>query len=105
MNRILLIEDDVGVAEALQRVLAPRHLVETAPTAEEGLARAQSSDFDVVVTDLQFTTRKMSGLDVIKNLHPAKPHLPIILMTAHHTTDTAIEATKVGAYDYVVKPI
>ncbi|PYI88092.1 MAG: hypothetical protein DME26_04170 [Verrucomicrobia bacterium] len=55
--------------------------------------------------DLQFTTRKMSGLDVIKSLHPAKPHLPIILMTAHHTTDTAIEATKVGAYDYVVKPI
>ena len=101
--RILLIEDDTAMAESLKRLLTEHYRVETAATAEEGLARTECRDFDVVVTDLQMPG--ISGLDVIKALHPAKPHLPIVLMTGHHTTDTAIEATKSGAYDYVLKPI
>src|SRR5438874_3282700 len=101
--RILVIEDDTAMAESLERLLTEHYRVETAATAEEGLARAERREFDVVVTDLQMPG--ISGLDVIKALHPAKPHLPIVLMTGHHTTDTAIEATKSGAYDYVLKPI
>src|SRR5881394_340456 len=100
---ILLIEDDPVVAESLKRLLTEHYQVETAATAEEGLVRAESRDFAVVLTDLQM--RGISGLDFIKALHPARPHLPIVLMTAHHTTDTAIEATKAGAFDYVLKPI
>ena len=100
---ILLIEDDPVVAESLKRLLTEHYQVETAATAEEGLVRAESRDFAVVLTDLQMPG--ISGLDFIKALHPARPHLPIVLMTAHHTTDTAIEATKAGAFDYVLKPI
>src|SRR6266511_4047318 len=100
---ILLIEDDTAVREALQRLLGEAYVVETAATAEEGIARAQTSDCDVVVTDLQMPG--ISGLEVITTMHPVKPHLPVILMTAHHSTDTAIEAIKLGAYDYVLKPI
>jgi DNA-binding NtrC family response regulator len=100
---ILLIEDDPIVAESLKRLLNEHYQVETAATAEDGLARAETCDFHVVVTDLHMPG--ISGLDFIKALHPAKPNLPIVLMTAHHTTDTAIEATKSGAYDYVLKPI
>src|SRR5260370_40101099 len=46
----------------------------------------------------------LNGLDLVRELHAAKPRLPLILMTAYGTTDTAIEATKSGAYDYVLKP-
>ena len=46
----------------------------------------------------------LSGLDLVRELQVAKPRLPIILMTAHGTTETAIEATKRGAFDYLLKP-
>jgi DNA-binding NtrC family response regulator len=77
-------------------------------TAQDGLAAAKDGKFDVLVTDLQLPGAgpldTTAGLDLIRELHTAKPHLPIILMTAHHTTETAIEATKLGAYDYLLKP-
>src|SRR5262249_2482149 len=102
--QILVIEDDVQVAGALERLLtAEEYGVESVQTAEEGIARAQATDFDAVVTDLQMPGS--SGLDVITTLHPAQPNLPIILMTGHHTTEIAIEAIKQGAYDYILKPI
>src|SRR5438105_6127319 len=46
----------------------------------------------------------MNGLELVRELHGAHPRLPIILMTAHGTTETAIQATKAGAYDYLLKP-
>jgi DNA-binding NtrC family response regulator len=56
----------------------------------------------VVVTDLKLPG--LNGLELIRQLHSTKPRLPLILMTAHGTTETAIEATKFGAYDYLLKP-
>jgi DNA-binding NtrC family response regulator len=100
---ILIIDDDTQVAHALQRVLEGSYTVDTVGTAEEGIARAQAENFDVVVTDLQMPG--MSGLELLQALHPPKPEVPIILMTGHHTTDTAIEAMKHGAYDYLIKPV
>ncbi len=104
MDRILLIEDDESVASSLQRVLEVEgYGVETATSAERGLDEARSHHFDVVVTDLQMPGP--SGMDIIQQLHADRPNLPVILMTAHHTTDTAIRATKAGAFDYILKPI
>src|SRR5207244_13467956 len=68
----------------------------------EGLRAEAKGDFHVVVTDLKMPGT--SGMEVIERLHAAKPLLPVILMTGHHTADTAIQAIKLGAYDYVVKP-
>ena len=76
--------------------------VATAARGDEGLAWAQGNDFDVVLTDLKMPG--LSGLDLIERLHVAKPKLPIIMMTAFGTAETAIEATKRGAYDYLLKP-
>jgi len=101
--RILIIDDDAMVAESLQHLLEDQYLVETTTTAEEGIARAQTKDFQAVITDLQMPGH--SGLAVITTLHPIRPQMPIILITGHHTTETAIEASKLGAYDYVLKPI
>src|SRR5262245_29269334 len=103
MNKVLLIEDELSLASALQRVLEVEgyHVVaETNP--EQGLAAARDGDFQVVVTDLKMPG--ISGMDVIKTLHGMRPQLPVILMTGHHTTEAAIEAMKLGAYDYILKP-
>jgi len=101
---ILIVEDDDSVAAALRRLLEVEgYTVEAVGTAEEGIARARSSDFDVVVTDLEMPGK--SGLDVISELRPLKPNLPIILVTGKHTDHAAIEAITRGAYDYVLKEL
>jgi DNA-binding NtrC family response regulator len=101
--RILLIEDDAIAAGSLQEVLtAEGYAVSLAQRGDEGLAQARRESFDVVLTDLRLPG--VGGLELIRELHEAKPRLPIILMTAHGTTETAIEATKFGAFDYLLKP-
>src|SRR5678810_438638 len=101
--RILLIEDDRGITDTLQRVLAGEgHEVSVEKRGDEGLARAVKEPFHVVITDLKLPG--LNGLELVRQLHTAQPRLPIILVTAFGTTDTAIEATKLGAYDYLLKP-
>jgi len=100
---ILLIEDDLAIASALERVLkAEGHQVRMVARGDEGLALATRDEFDVVITDLKLPG--LNGLELVRDLHAAKPRVPIILMTAHGTAETAIEATKSGAYDYLLKP-
>ena len=100
---ILLIEDDASIAGELRRVFeAEGWKVLLADSGEAGLAQATEKECDLVITD--FRLPGASGLDVMQRLHSAQPRLPVILMTAHGTTETAIEATKLGAYDYLVKP-
>jgi DNA-binding NtrC family response regulator len=100
---ILLIEDDASTAASLQKVLrAEGYEVAVCGRGDEGLEQARSQSHDVVVTDLRLPG--LGGLELVERLHVEKPKLPIILMTAHGTTETAIEATKLGACDYLLKP-
>lgn len=101
--RILLIEDDPNIATGLQKVMrATGYDVTALGRGDTGLERAIAESFDVVVTDLKLPG--LDGLELVRQLHQAKPKLPIILITAHGTTEIAIEATKWGAFDYVPKP-
>jgi nitrogen regulation protein NR(I) len=101
--RLLLIEDDASTGPALQKVLRDEgYNVELIARGDDGLTRAKSEPFDLVLTD--FKLPGLSGLELIAQLHQANPKLPIILMTAHGTTETAIEATKLGACEYLIKP-
>jgi len=101
--KILLIEDDLSIASALRHVLSQEgHQLDAEERGDSGLKRAQEGQFDLVITDLRLPG--LNGLDLVRQLHGAKPRLPIILVTAHGTTETAIEATKYGAYDYLLKP-
>jgi DNA-binding NtrC family response regulator len=101
--KILLIEDDSSIAASLQKVLHTEgYDVAVCARGDEGLERARSQFHDVVVTDLRLPG--LGGLELVERLHAAKPKQPIILMTAHGTTETAIEATKLGACDYLLKP-
>jgi nitrogen regulation protein NR(I) len=100
---IILIEDDRSTAAALQKVLQDEgYSVTVAGRGDHGLAQARERSCDLVITDLKLPG--LSGMELIAQLHSAKPKLPIIMMTAHGTTETAIEAMKLGACDYLVKP-
>src|ERR1051326_3160576 len=102
-TKILLIEDDAGIRDTLQRVLTEEgHEVAVADRGDTGLHRASKDVFNLIITDLRLPG--VGGLDLVRQLHAAQPRLPIILITAFGTTETAIEATKLGAYDYVLKP-
>ena len=102
-SNILLIEDDAGIVVTLRRLLGEEgHRVDIETRGDTGLERARTNPFDVVITDMKLPG--LNGLEVVRQLHSARPRLPIILITAHGTTETAIEATKSGAYDYLVKP-
>jgi len=101
--KILLIEDDSGAASALRKVLeAEGYGVTIKDRGDEGLAEARENSYDVVITDLRLPG--LSGLQLVGQLHSLRPKLPIIMMTAHGTTETAIEAVKLGACEYLVKP-
>jgi len=69
---------------------------------EAALAALEEHHVDVVVTDLRMP--KIDGIELLKRITEAHPHIPVILITAHGTVDTAVEALKLGAFDYVTKP-
>jgi DNA-binding NtrC family response regulator len=101
--KILLIEDNSSTAASLQKVLREEDYdVVVAGRGDDGLEKACRDQYQVVITDLRLPG--LGGLDLVAQLHAAKPKQPIILMTAHGTTETAIEATKLGACDYLLKP-
>ena len=100
---ILLIEDDTSLATNLCDVLKEDGFkVTVCNRGDEGLRRANNDECDVVLTDLRLPG--LGGLDLVRQLHDTQPRLPVVLMTAHGTIETAIEATKLGAYDYLQKP-
>ncbi|MDO8596193.1 MAG: response regulator, partial [Sulfuricaulis sp.] len=101
--RVLVVEDDAGIGGGLKKELnAEGYEVVVAARGDDGLLQAKAQPFDVVITDLKMPG--LSGLELVEQLHATRPKLPIILMTAFGTTETAIEATKLGAYDYLLKP-
>jgi nitrogen regulation protein NR(I) len=100
---ILLTEDDTSLATNLSDVLTDDGFkVTLCHRGDEALRRAGQEEFDVVLTDLRLPG--LGGLELVKQLHETQSRLPVVLMTAHGTIETAIEATKLGAYDYLQKP-
>jgi nitrogen regulation protein NR(I) len=101
--RICLIDDDASAREALGRVLIGEgYEVIGYSDGESGLAAALEEDFDCVLTDLRMPG--VTGIELIDTLSKELPNLPVVLMTAHGTTETAIESTRRGAFDYLLKP-
>ncbi len=100
---ILVIDDDKEVRYSLNRVLTSQHYqVQESASGEEGVAAVKKQAPDVVLLDNRMTG--MSGIETLQHIRAANPKQLIIFMTAFGTAQTAIEAMKFGAYDYVVKP-
>lgn len=103
MSRILVVDDESGVRNAFQDMLVTLgHEVVTASTGEAGLEIVRNDAPQVVITDLSMPG--MGGLEAFRQIRVIDPKLPVIIMTGRGTMDTAIEATKLGAFDYQLKP-
>ncbi len=103
MAKILVVDDEPTVRGAFEAILAARgHEVLTTGDAEEAIHRLEADDCDLVILDICLP--RMSGLDALGRIKQLHPVLPVIVMTGRGTTDTAIEATKRGAFEYQLKP-
>jgi DNA-binding NtrC family response regulator len=100
---ILIIDDEEIIREALDALLTMDGcVVKTAATATEGLALLADEEFDTVLLDLMLPDR--SGLDVLDEIRRGDEDLPVVMITAFGTIDTAVRATKQGAFHYFTKP-
>jgi two-component system, NtrC family, response regulator HydG len=103
VSRILVIDDDQGVRESMSRMLrGAGYTVETAETGEEAMALAKGNAYDVILSDMRMPG--ISGLDVLKRLRDQRIDSAFIVMTGFGTVDSAVEAMKLGAVDFVQKP-
>src|SRR5260370_29300775 len=103
-GRILIVEDDESLRKVMN-VQLEREGYETtsASTAEEGIDILEKNSKNVVITDLHLSG--VSGIELLKKVRLDYPETAVIVMTAYGTVQTAVEAMKAGAYDYLTKPI
>src|SRR6476660_5676083 len=105
MATLLLIDDDPDLLrDRVSHVLpAPAHRVEIAQTGAEGLERVAAARPDVILLDLRLPDQ--SGLDILRHIRRIDARIPVVMVTVARSADSAIEAMRHGAYDYLLKPI
>lgn len=102
-HRILIVDDEVNLRKLLGALLKREgYAVRLAADGVEGLERFGAEPFDAVITDLRMPN--LDGMGLLRALLERDPHLPVIVITAHGTVDTAVEALKIGAFDFITKP-
>ncbi len=101
--RILLVDDEEGVRETMAAILEREgYEVVSAPSGEEALEHVHGNAFDLLLTDLRM--EGMSGVELMAAIRERSPETPSIMLTGYASLDSAIEALREGAYDYLVKP-
>lgn len=103
MATILIVDDDRSTREGLTLALQPDYTVLTAADAEAALAQLTHHEVDLVLTDLRMPGR--DGLSLLRDIITAHPALPVILLSAYGSVESAVEAMKDGAYDFLTKPV
>jgi len=102
-QRILVVDDEADVAYSFQRVLAEEPVEVLGVTSgSEGLKRLRKESFDLVLLDVRIGAEH--GIEIFRQLRKEHSRQLVIVMTAHGTAQTAIEAMKLGAFDYILKP-
>jgi DNA-binding response OmpR family regulator len=103
-GHILIIDDEAALRQTLARILQQAGFeVTTAENGEQGLSFIQTSNFDLILMDLRMPG--MAGMDALKFIHTSYPNLPVILFTAQPDLNSAVEALRNGATDYLLKPL
>jgi DNA-binding response OmpR family regulator len=101
---ILIVDDEPNLARSLGLILQHAgYVITTAGTAKEALHTLQAGAFDLVFLDIKLPDQ--SGIQLLPQIKDLYPYMPILILTAHATLDTAIEAVRAGARDYLLKPI
>ena len=103
-GHILIIDDEAALRQTLARILQQAGFeVTTAENGEQGLSFIQTTNFDLIFMDLRMPG--MAGMDALKLIHASFPNLPVILFTAQPDLNSAVEALRNGATDYLLKPL
>ncbi len=103
MSNILIIDDEKAIRKTLSEILSYEgYKIEEAGDGEEGLKKFNEKVFDVVLCDIKMP--KMDGLEFLDKAGESNPDVPVIMISGHGTIETAVEAVKKGAYDYIAKP-
>ena len=103
-NCILVVDDDDAHRGMLRTMLRSwGYAVEEATDGDEAVPLVREKSFDAVLTDVRMA--RMDGIHALKNILEYNPALPVVLMTAYSSVETAVEALRLGAYDYLVKPL
>ena len=103
MSSILIVDDLISIHEMLEAVIQPTgHKTAFATDGEKGLARYKAEKFDVVLADIDM--KPMDGITLLRQLKVYDPGAVVIIMTAYASTESAIQALKFGAFDYLQKP-
>jgi len=103
MAKILLIDDEASIRNTLKEILEyEKYEVDEAANGEEGLKKIESQPFDLVLCDVKMP--KMDGLELLNAVYEKEFDIPFIMISAHGTIDTAVDATKKGAFDFISKP-
>ena len=103
MPKILIIDDERSIRSTLTEILEyEKYTVEEAKDGEEGLKMILENDYDVVLCDIKMP--KMDGMEVLEKVYSTGKDIPFIMISAHGSIETAIDATRKGAYDFITKP-
>src|SRR5258708_2091950 len=103
MAKILVVDDQEMMRDSLAATLAREgHDVVAAGDGQAGVSRLGAGKFDLLISDLKMP--KMTGIELLAEAKKIRPEMPVVLMTAFATVATAVEAMKLGAYDYIQKP-
>ena len=102
-NKILIVDDELSMREFLEILLCGEgYNVDSAASGPEAIKILNVNRYDLVISDIQMP--EMNGLELLKNIKDISPTTEVLMMTAYASTDTAVEAMKSGAYDYITKP-
>lgn len=104
-TKILVVDDEAPIREMVKKGLSQMggFIVEAVQNGLEAIERIEKDVFDLVLTDLKMP--EMDGIELLKNIKGIRPEVLVILMTAYGSIETAVEAMKMGANDYITKPI
>jgi len=104
MKKILVVDDDAAHARMLKTLMADWGVdVYLADDGTTAVAMVKEQSFDIVLMDMKMV--KMSGMEALQLIKTYNPSLPVIIMTAYSSVHTAVKALKIGAYDYLTKPL
>ncbi|MEJ8819349.1 sigma-54-dependent transcriptional regulator [Lacibacter sp. H407] len=103
MSQILIIDDEKAIRKTLSEILSYEgYKIDDAENGEEGLKKIKEKNYDVILCDIKMP--KVDGLEFLEKAKEINPDVPIIMISGHGTIETAVEAVKKGAFDYVAKP-
>jgi DNA-binding NtrC family response regulator len=102
-KNLLVVDDEEVIRKGMRRILeAEGYQIATSASGRTAIEKIQEQDFDVVITDLKMPG--MDGIEVLKTIKILQPEVPVIIITGYSTVDTAVDAMKNGAFDYIAKP-